>query len=129
MNPPPSGDLNSKLTMQGIHVELTEPMQQAIRDKFSILMHHNDHIVAIHVRLQMGPTMGHEHLFTATGQIQIRGPELVATAEGKDPYGVIDGLADKLCGLMDRRHELRKDKRNHPHAVEFEAEIPKVGER
>lgn len=119
------GDSDSKLLMQGIHVELTEALQSAIREKFAVLLRHNDYIIRINVRLHQDQTMGNDHHYTATAQIEIGGPDLVATAEGKDAYAVLDDLVARLDNLLERRHGRRKERRNHPHDIELDSNIPK----
>ena len=119
-------DHDSKLILQGVHVELTEAMQNAMREKLAVLLRHNDYIVRINVRLHQDQTMGSEHHYTATGQVEIGGPDLVASAEGKEAYGVIDELVEKLNRQLGRRHGKRKDRRNHPTAPELDATLPKV---
>lgn len=126
MNPDTTDDLSSKLLVQGIHVDLTEAMQAAIRDKFAVLLRHNDYIVRIEVRLQQDQKMGSERHYTATAQIAIAGPDLVASAEGTEAYDVIDGLVEKLDRQLGRRQGKRKDKRNHPQSPEIAAQLPKV---
>jgi putative sigma-54 modulation protein len=121
----PDGN-DSKIIMQGVHVELTAAMQDIIRDKFSILLRHNDHIVRINVRLQRDQHHGNQHHYSATGQIEIRGPDIVATVKGDEAYSVLDGLVTKLDEQLRERHERRKDKRNHPAGVELDADLPKV---
>lgn len=118
--------LESKLIMQGIHIELTESLKNAIRDKFAVLLRHNEFIIRINVRLHQDQTMGNEHHYQATAQIEIGGPDLIATADGKDAYVVLDDLVDKLDQLLERRHGRRKDKRNHPQEIELDAPIPKT---
>lgn len=119
-------DYASKLIIQGIHVELTAAMQNAIREKFAVLLRHNDTIVRINVRLHQDQTLGTEHHYTGTAQIEIGGPDIIASAEGKDAYEVMDILVDKLDRQLERRHGRRKDNRNHPHAPEIDAELPKI---
>jgi putative sigma-54 modulation protein len=102
-------------------------MQNVMRDKFAVLLHHNEWIVRINVRLNMEQTHGKQHVFSATGRIEMRGPDIVATVKGDDAYAVIDGLVQKLDEQVRERHERRKDKRNHPQEIELDAEIPKVG--
>ncbi len=118
--------LESKLIMQGIHIELTESLKNAIRDKFAVLLRHNEFIIRINVRLHQDQTMGNEHHYQATAQIEIGGPDLIATADGKDAYVVLDDLVGKLDQLLERRHGRRKDKRNHPQEIELDAPIPKT---
>ena len=112
--------------MQGIHVELTEAMQAAIHDKFSTILRHNERIIRINVRLHRDQTLGSEHHFTATAHAEIGGPDLVASAEGKDAYAVIDALVDTLDRLVRERHDRRKDARNHLHGIELDSTLPKV---
>lgn len=116
----------SKLKLQAIHFDMTEAMQNVLYDKLGVLLRHNDYIIRVNVRIHKDQTMGTEHHFTATGQIEISGPDLVASAEGKDAYDVIDALVEKLDRQLERRHGRRKDRRNHPHATEIEAALPKT---
>jgi putative sigma-54 modulation protein len=125
-------DSDSKIHFNGVHVDLTPAMQQAIRDKFAVLLRHNDHIIRINVRLHKDQRLSKDQAnkngfhYTATGQIEIGGPDLIASAEGVDPYNVLDEVADKLDRQLERRHGLRKDKRNHPEKAELDAALPKV---
>lgn len=122
----PSEDLETKIIMQGIHVELTPAMRDAIHEKFSVLLRHNERIVRINVRLHQDQQLGNNFHYTATAQIEISGPDLVATEKGEDAYAVLDGLVDKLNEQLRDRHERRKEKRNHPHEIELDADLPKV---
>jgi len=119
-------NLAGKLIMQGIHVDLTEALQNSIREKFAVLLRHNEFIQRINVRLHQDQTLGNEHHYTATAEMEISGPNLVATAEGKDAYWVLDELVDRLDNLIERRHGRRKERRNHPHDIELDADIPKT---
>jgi putative sigma-54 modulation protein len=105
----------NKLLMQGIHVELTPAMQERIRDKFTVVLSRSAEIIRVHVHLHLDQK-SHVNHFTAKGRIEIGGPDLTATAEGADAYGVIDGLANKLDHLLERRHGMRKDRR-HSHVA------------
>ena len=118
-------DISSKIIMQGVHVNLTAAMQNAILEKFSVLLRHNEWIVRIHVRLHQDQQRGNKHHYTATGQIEIGGPDIVATVKGDDAYSVLDGLVEKLDEQLRERHERRKDKRNHSREVEIETQLPK----
>lgn len=120
-----SDDIGSKLILQGIHVELTPALQEAIREKFSALLRHNPRIIRIDVRLHSTQTLGQNHLYRASAQVEIGGPDLNASAEGPEAYDVLDECAARLGKLLERRHGLRKDRRNHPQEIELEAAIPK----
>lgn len=121
-----SDDIGSKIILQGIHVELTPALQNAIREKFSALLSHNPYIIRIDVRLHSNQTVGQNHLYRASAQVEIGGPDLNASAEGPGAYEVIDECAGRLAKLLERRHGLRKDRRNHPGEIELEAAIPKA---
>lgn len=116
----------SKIHMAGIHIDLTPAMQNIIREKFSVLLRHNEWIIRINVRLALDQTRGSKHHYSATGEVEIRGPNIVATVKGDDAYNVLDGLVEKLDEQLRERHERFKDKRNHPHHVELDADLPKV---
>lgn len=121
-------DIDEKLIMQGVHVHLTDAMQRSIRDRFAVLLRHNPWIVRINVRLHRDQKLGkgQQHHYTATGQIEIGGPDLVASAENQAAYDALDALVGKLDRLLRERAGRRKDKRNHPHEVELESELPKT---
>jgi putative sigma-54 modulation protein len=119
-------DIASKIIMQGVHVELTAAMQNIIREKFSVLLRHNERIVRVNVRLHQDQQRGQKYHYTATGQIEIGGPDIVASVKGDEAYSVLDGLVEKLDEQLRERHERRKDKRNHPHDVEIDADLPKM---
>jgi putative sigma-54 modulation protein len=121
-----SDDIASKIIMQGVHIDLTAAMQNIIREKFSVLLRHNEWIVRINVRLHQDQQRGKNYHYTATGQIEIGGPDVVATVKGDDAYNVVDDLVEKLDQQLRDRHDRRKDKRNHPRNVEIDAPLPKI---
>jgi putative sigma-54 modulation protein len=126
MKPSPTSDLSSKLILQAVHLEMTDAMENVMREKLGVLLRHNEYIVRVNVRLQQDQTLGTEHHYTATGQIEISGPDLIASAEGKDAYEVIDILVDKLDRQLERRHGKRKDRRNHPKTPDIDVDLPKA---
>lgn len=121
-------DIGSKIIIQGIHMDLSSRLQKTIREKLSVLLRHNPFIIRIDVRLHSNQTLGQDSRYRASAQIEIGGPNLNASAEGPEVYNVIDELVGKLNTLLERRHGLRKDRRNHPHDIELaSAGIPKAG--
>lgn len=128
MKPPASqlaDDPAAKIILQGIQLDLTPALQNAIRDKFAVLLRHEPRIIRIDVRLHSHQTIGQNHLYRASAQIEIGGPDLHASAEGPDAYEVIDETVAKLSQLLERRQGRRKDRRNHPQDIELDAPIPK----
>ena len=121
-----SDNIASKILLQGIHMELTPALQDVLRDKLSGLLRRNPFILRINLRLQLNQTLGQKPIYRASARIEISGPDLNASAEGPECYDVIDELVAKLTQLLERRHGLRKDRRNHPHEIELGAGIPKA---
>src|SRR3954465_9667642 len=119
-------DQLEKILMQGIHIELTPGLQSAIREKFGTLLHHDARIIRINVRLHKDQRLGRNYHFTATAQVELSGPDLVASAEDQDAYAALDQLSQRLDQLLGKRHELRKDRRNHPHPVDLPSPLPKT---
>jgi putative sigma-54 modulation protein len=78
------------------------------------------------VRLQQDQHRGTKHHYTATGHVEVRGPDIVASVKGDDAYNVLDGLVEKLDEQLRERHERLKDKRNHPKDVELDTALPKM---
>lgn len=126
MKPIQPSDLETKLILQGVHLELTDALQQTLREKFGRLLSRNEHIVRIEVRVRLDQTLGTEHTYTVVAQIVIGGPDLIASAEGKEAYNLIDEVVEKLEHLLERRQGKRKDNRNHPKPVELGGAIPKT---
>jgi putative sigma-54 modulation protein len=121
-----SEDLASKIHMQGVHLHLTAAMQNIIREKFLVLLRHNEWIVRVEVRLSQDQHRGTQHHYSATGRIEVRGPDIIASVKGDDAYNVLDGLVEKLDEQLRERHGRLKDKRNHPKDVELDTVLPKM---
>jgi len=126
MNAQTPVDISAKIHVQAVHLELTEAMRSIIHEKFAVLLRHNEYIVRINLRLDQDQHRGNERHYTATGHIEIGGPDLVAAAEGRDAYEVLDELVDKLDRHLERRHGKRKDRRNHPARSEMNVDFPKA---
>lgn len=116
----------SKFIIRGVHLDLTDALRRITMEKAARLLRHNDHILRIRIDLELDKTRGSKDQFLAKGRIEISGPDLIASVHSEDAYKSVDLLVDKLDGLLRERHGLRKDKRNHPHAAELPAELPKT---
>lgn len=126
-NPPLSpDDLAAKFIVRGIHLDLTDALRAAAVDKLARLLRHSEHIIRIRVEIELDKTHDVGTKFIAKGHIEISGPDLIASVASDDAYKSLDLLADKLDGLLRRRHGLHKDKRNHPHATELGVTLPKA---
>jgi putative sigma-54 modulation protein len=65
--------------------------------------------------------------FKAKGHMVINGPEINATVSSDECHKAISLLTDKLDRMLRRRARLQKEKRNHPHTIEFsDVALPKA---
>lgn len=114
-NPNPSHDL----IVTGIHLDLTPSLKFYVREKMERIFRHEAHIVRIKVEIECDSTQAKESKFLVKAHVQLRGPDINATAVSEECHKSIDLLVDKLDQSLRKRHGLAKDKRNHPHPVEF----------
>lgn len=113
--------------VSGIHLELTPALKTFVREKMERLFRHQERIVRIKVELECDRKHDRQHKFIAKGHIAIHGPDINAAVDADDCYKAIDLLVDKLDQCLRKRHGLHKDKRNHPHAIEFaDVGLPKA---
>jgi putative sigma-54 modulation protein len=113
--------------VSGIHLELTPSLKTYVREKMERLFRHQERIVRIKIELECDRKHDREHKFIAKGHITIQGPDINCTIDADECYKAVDLLVDKLDQGLRKRHGLHKDKRNHPHAVEFaNVELPKA---
>lgn len=117
---------NHELIVSGIHLELTPSLKTYVREKAERLFRHEERIVRLRVELECdrSPAVGMQ--FTAKGHIQIHGPDMNAAVQADECHKAVAMLVDKLDRMLQRRHQLKRVKRNHPHPVDLAAEIPKA---
>lgn len=115
-----------ELIVSGIHLDLTPSLKTFVREKAERLFRHEERIVRIRVELECDRNAAVGMQFTAKGHIEIHGPNLNATVQTDECHKAISMLVDKLDRMLQRRHQLHRVKRNHPHAPELTAAIPKV---
>jgi putative sigma-54 modulation protein len=119
-------DKSGQIVVQGVHIELTAAMRAAINDKFSVLLRHNERIIRVNVTLHRDQVRGTLHMFTATGRVEISGPDIVASAKADDAYAALDGLVEKLDEQLREHHERRTDRRRDPRPdVDIPMTLPK----
>jgi putative sigma-54 modulation protein len=114
------------LIVSGIHLELTPSLKTFVREKAERLFRHEERIVRIRVELECdrAATVGMQ--FRAKGHVNIHGPDLNATVQAGECHQAISMLIDKLDRMLQRRHQLFRVKRNHPHPVELDVALPKA---
>lgn len=119
--------IGAKVILRGIHLDLTDAMRAMINEKAARLLRHEPRIDRIRIDVEIDKTKTAKDHFIAKGVIEISGPSLVASVDSDDAYKSVDLLADKLDGLLRKRHSELKEKRHHPHAVELDGvALPKT---
>jgi putative sigma-54 modulation protein len=104
--------MNDKIHVRGIHLTLTPALKNAMHDKAERLLRHNAHIIRVRMDLEHHDTKEPAQRFVAKAQVEIDGPDLVASATSEDAYKSIDLLVDKLDKLLRERHAKRVHGRN-----------------
>ncbi len=117
---------NHELIVSGIHLDLTPSIKTFVREKAERLFRHEERIVRVRVELECDRTAKVGTQFTAKGHIEIHGPDMNATVQTDECHKAVSMLIDKLDRMLQRRHQLSRVKRNHPHPVDLEADIPKA---
>jgi putative sigma-54 modulation protein len=115
-----------ELIVSGIHLDLTPSLKTFVREKAERLFRHEERIVRIRVELECDPKQSVSNRFSAKGHISIYGPDLNAAVSSDECHKAVALLVDKLDRMLSRRNRMFKVKRNHPHAVELDAELPKA---
>jgi putative sigma-54 modulation protein len=112
--------------VSGIHLELTPSLKTFVQEKVQRLFRHEERIGRIRFELECDPKQAVAQRFTVKGHLQINGPEMNASVASDECHKAISMLVDKLDRMLERRSRMMKTKRNHPHAVDLEAALPKA---
>ncbi|MBE7540286.1 MAG: ribosome-associated translation inhibitor RaiA [Opitutaceae bacterium] len=95
-------NLDGKLIIRGIHLELTEAMKSTITTKAERLLRHEPRIVRVRIDVAPHRADGHTR-FEAKGHIEIGGTDRHVSADSDDAYNAIDQLIDKLDRQLRKR--------------------------
>ncbi|MBL9216967.1 MAG: ribosome-associated translation inhibitor RaiA [Opitutaceae bacterium] len=101
MKPDPP-NMDGKLILRGVHLELTEAMKSVITTKAERLLRHEPRIVRIRINVEPRHTTTVTR-YAAKGHIEIGGPDMHVTAESEDAYKAIDELIDKMDRQLRKR--------------------------
>ncbi len=116
-----------EVIVSGIHLELTPSLKTFVTEKAERLFRHDNHIVRMRVELECDRKHDREHKFIAKARLELRGPDVICSAESEEMHKSIDLLIDRVDQALRRRHGQHKDRRNHPHAVEWDdVSLPKA---
>ena len=80
------------IQITGRNIDVTQPLKTFVKEKFTRLERHFDHISHAHFTLHVEKKIHH----TAKAMINVLGKELVAHCKAKDMYQAVDMLMDKL---------------------------------
>jgi putative sigma-54 modulation protein len=116
-----------EVIVTGIHLDLTPSLKNYVKEKMERLFRHEAHIVRVRVELEYDRKHDHNHQFVAKAHVEVRGPNINCAAGSEEMHKSIDLLVDKVDHVLHKRHGQHKDKRNHPHAIEFsDVDLPKA---
>lgn len=115
-----------ELIVSGIHLELTPSLKTFVREKAERLFRHEEKIVRLRIELECDPKETVATRFKAKGHVVIHGPDMNAAVEADECHKAVSLLIDKLDRMLARRSQMDRVKRNHPHSVELDVELPKA---
>lgn len=111
-----------QISITGRHVELTEPLKAYVHDKLQHLKHSFDHVVDVHVVLDV-----EKNRQKCEVNIQANGMNIHGSQETEDMYASIDGAVDKLNRQL-KRYRAKMQKHATDHAQRKGREV-KVSQR
>ncbi len=116
-----------EVIVSGIHLDLTPSLKTYVHEKSSRLFRHENHIVRMRVELECDRKHDRAHKFIAKAKVELRGPDIVCSADSEEMHKSIDLLIDRVDQALRRRHGQQKDRRNHPHGIEWQdVALPKA---
>jgi putative sigma-54 modulation protein len=98
-----------QINLTGQNIDITEPLRTYVQTKLDRIKRHFDHVIDIHVVLDVEKI--HRH---AEATVRSGGKSIFADAKEHDMYAAIDALVDKLDRQIIKHKEKLKD---HQHAV------------
>lgn len=112
--------------ISGKHLDLTDAIKDMVCQKVEKLFVHEERIIRLRVELSHEKVNSGKDFYTAKGQIEINGKDIVVNDETEDLYKSIDGMVEKLNRSLRRRSRIRKVKQKQVHQVDIPASIPKA---
>jgi len=100
-----------QLILRGIHLWLTDAMRASIEEKAERLFRHEPRMLRLRIDLDVQPR-GRTRWFVGKGEIELWGPNLVASVTTDDAYKSVDLLIDKLDRQLRKRATARNSRRH-----------------
>ncbi len=122
----PVPSIANPILVRGIHLDLTPALRQATEYKVARLFRHETRIDRIRIDIEHDKTRAHGEMFIVKAQIEIAGPDLVASVSSDDAYKSLDLLVDKLDQMLRKRHNHFKERRHRSRLSEHDVELTKA---
>ncbi|MGV6809736.1 MAG: ribosome hibernation-promoting factor, HPF/YfiA family [bacterium] len=106
-----------QLTITGHHVDVTDSMEQYVKEKTTKLKRHFDQVLTIQVILEV-QKLTHK----AEATLHVSGSHLFADATSNDMYSSIDLLVEKLDRQI-MKHKAKKNGHNRQQATELKLAV------
>ena len=119
-------ELNEKVILSGIHLDLTTALKTQMREKVAKLLRHEPRIVRVRLDLDHDQIRGAAAPYTAKGRIEISGPDMVAHATETDAYRAIDVVVSKLDRALRKPSADLKRKRKDGHPADIGLGLPQT---
>lgn len=111
-------EFSEKILVSGVHLEITPALRAAAVKKAARLLRHQIKLVRVRISLEL--VNSDRSSFVAKGQIEIAGPDLIASVASDDGYKSIDLLVDRLDRMLrERTRTLANRRNNRPEGTEF----------
>lgn len=91
-----------QLIIRGIHLSLTDAMQEVLETKARRLFRHDPRILRLRVEVEPEVRRGLRR-FAAKGRVEIAGPDRTATVRHENAYAAINLLIGKLDRMRRRQ--------------------------
>lgn len=118
---------SAETIVSAIHFELTPSLTTFVREKAARLVRHEERIIRVRIELDCEQKRPGYRWFVARGHLSSYGPEMNASVSSDNCHQATSLLIDKLDRMLRRRAIFMKERRNHPHAIEIGASLPKAG--
>lgn len=104
----------NNIKISGHHVEVTEALENNIKNMISKLQHKFDHITSVHVLLKIDSSV-HPDLQQAEAEVSLSGKKepIFAKASSIDMYEALHKLKDKLDRQIVKHKEILKTHGDH----------------
>lgn len=101
----------SKITTQGINVEVSESLNDHIQEQFSKLFALYENLIVGAVEVKIEVDKHHEHLNMASVTVPVSGKNIVMDESGDDMYHVLTTLQQRVSRKLRKTKEKMNDKR------------------